>query len=148
MRQLLYVSHVCRDFAPAALDRILSVSRANNAMNGITGLLLHIPGGFLHMLEGEERTLRELYARISTDRRHREPRLLLDREVDGRAFPGWSLGFERPAPDDPETAGMFGVAQEAVHGRLSPQAGRVVALMLEIFYRVQREDHLRLADAS
>lgn len=148
MRQLLYVSHVCRDFPPASLDRILAVSRANNAMTGITGLLLHISGGFLHMLEGEERTLRELYARIGADRRHRDLHLLLDREAGGRSFPGWSLGFERPAPDDPETAGMFGVVREAVHGRLAPRAGKVVAVMLETFYRVQREDHLRLADAS
>ncbi|MFO1249048.1 MAG: BLUF domain-containing protein [Alphaproteobacteria bacterium] len=37
-------------------------SRANNALLGITGLLLHIDGGFLQMLEGEERSVRELYA--------------------------------------------------------------------------------------
>jgi hypothetical protein len=145
MRQLLYVSQVCRDFAPASLDRILTVSRANNAMNGVTGLLLHIEGGFLQILEGDERVLRELYARIGTDRRHRHQRLLLDREVERRTFTGWGLGFERPALDDPETAGMFGVTREAIHGRLSPQAGKVVAVMLETFYRVQREDVLRLA---
>lgn len=148
MRQLLYVSQVCRDFAPASLDRILTVSRANNAMNGVSGLLLHIEGGFLQILEGDERVVRELYARIGTDRRHRHLRLLLDREVEKRTFNGWSLGFERPSPDDPETAGMFGVTREAIHGRLSQQAGKVVAVMLETFYRVQREDDLRLAEAS
>ena len=146
MRQLLYVSHACRDLAPAALDHILAASRAGNATNGITGLLLHIEGGFLQILEGEERALRELYARIGNDRRHRAPRLLLDRDVRKRAFAGWSLGFERPSPDDPETAGMFGVTREAIQDRLSPRAGKVVATMLETFYRVQREDDLRLAE--
>jgi hypothetical protein len=148
MRQLLYVSRPALDLTPLALDHILAVSRANNALNGVTGLLLHVEGGFLQMLEGDERALRELYIRIGSDRRHRGMRLLLDREVDRPTFTGWSLGFERPSLDDPETAGMLGVVREAVHGRLSPQAGRVVAVMLETFYRVQREDRLRLVQAS
>jgi hypothetical protein len=74
MRQLLYVSNAARDIAPRALDAILSASRANNVLLGITGLLLHIDGGFLQILEGDERAVRELYARIAADRRHREPR--------------------------------------------------------------------------
>ena len=80
-----------------------------------------------------------LYARIATDRRHSDVRLLLDRE-NARAFPGWDMAFERPAPDEPETAGMFGVAREAIEGRMSPTAGKVVALMLQTFYRVQHSD--------
>lgn len=147
MRQLLYVSSTPRDLSPAALNDILAASRANNALLGVTGLLIHIDGGFLQILEGEERAVRELYVRICTDRRHSEVRMLLDREVAARAFTGWSMGFERPSLDDPESAGMFGVSSEAILGRLSPQAGRVVAIMLETFYRVQRSDDLRLADA-
>jgi hypothetical protein len=144
MRQLLYVSNTSRDVAPAELDAILAVSRTNNAALDVTGLLLFIDGGFLQILEGEERTIRELYARIAADRRHWETRLMLDRESP-RAFTGWSMGFERPSADDPETAGMFGITREAIEGRLSPGAGRVIAIMLETFYRVQRGDELRLA---
>jgi hypothetical protein len=43
---------------------------------------------------------------------------------------------------------MFGVTRETIHGRLSPAAGRIVALMLETFYRAQRNDGLRLTKAS
>ncbi len=143
MRQLLYVSTCSRDLTPGALDDILAAARANNALLGITGLLLHIDGGFLQILEGDERAVRELYGRIAADRRHGSQRLMLDREIAGRVFSGWSMGFERPASDDPETAGMFGVTQEAIWGRLSPTAGKVVAMMLETFYRVQRGDELR-----
>jgi hypothetical protein len=148
MRQLLYVSNASRDIAPRALDGILSASRANNTLLGITGLLLHIDGGFLQILEGDERAVRELYARVAADRRHWEPRILLDREIPAPAFAGWSMGFERPCMNDPETAGMFGVTRETIHGRLSPAAGRIVALMLETFYRVQCDDGLRLHKAS
>jgi len=65
---------------------------------------------------------------------------MLDREVPVRAFPEWSMGFERPSMDDPETAGMFGVAREAINGRLSPGTGRIVAMMLQTFYAVQHSD--------
>jgi len=50
------------------------------------------------------------------------------------------MAFERPSPDEPETAGMYGVAREAILGHLSPTAGKVVALMLQTFYRVQQSD--------
>jgi hypothetical protein len=140
MRQLLYVSNTLSDLAPAALDNILTASRRNNALLGITGLLLYIDGGFLQMLEGEERALRELHGRICADRRHWDLRLMLDRESGARAFPGWSMGFERPCMDDPESAGMFGVARSAIQDQLSPKTGRIVAMMLQTFYRVQHSD--------
>jgi Sensors of blue-light using FAD len=139
MRQLLYVSHSFADICPVALDDILTASRRNNVLMGITGLLIFVDGGFLQVLEGDERPLRELYARIATDRRHRDPRLMLDREVPVRAFGEWNMGFERPGMEDPETAGMFGVARSAIHDRLSPGTGRIVAMMLETFYRVQQD---------
>ena len=72
----------------------------------------------------------------------------MDREIESRAFTGWAMGFERPRADDPETAGMFGVTREAIFSRLSPAAGRVIAVMLERSYRVQRSDDLRLAEAK
>ena len=140
MRQLLYVSSTLPDLTPAVLDAILTASRRNNAMMGITGLLLYIDGGFLQMLEGDERPLRELHTRISADRRHWDLRLMLDREVGARAFPGWSMGFERPCMDDPETAGMFGVARSAIQDHLAPNTGRIVAMLLQTFYHVQHSD--------
>jgi hypothetical protein len=140
MRQLLYVSNTIEDIRPGDLDDILTASRRNNDLLGITGLLVFIDGGFLQMLEGEERSVRELYSRIATDRRHANPRLMLDREVPVRAFPAWSMGFERPCMDDPETAGMFGVARSAIHDRLAPGTGRIVAMMLQTFYCVQHSD--------
>jgi hypothetical protein len=140
MRQLLYVSNTAQHVGVGELDDILTASRHNNALMGITGLLLFIDGGFLQMLEGEERAVRELYGRIAADPRHINPQLMLDREVPVRAFPEWSMGFERPSMDDPETAGMFGVAREAINGRLSPGTGRIVAMMLQTFYAVQHSD--------
>jgi hypothetical protein len=140
MRQLLYVSHTDRQLSAGELDDILVTARANNALLGITGLLLHIDGGFLQMLEGEERAVRDVYNRIAADRRHADPHLMLDREIPVRVFADWSMGFECPDLNDPETAGMFGVVRSAVHDKLSPGTGRIVAMMLQTFYRVQNSD--------
>jgi len=55
----------CKRYRPGDLDDILTASRRNNALMGISGLLLFIDGGFLQMLEGEERAVRELYTRVA-----------------------------------------------------------------------------------
>jgi Sensors of blue-light using FAD len=145
MRQLLYVSDTA-ELSTAELDAIVTVARRNNQMLGLTGLLIHGDGGFLQLLEGDERAVRDTYGRICADTRHRDPRLLLDRESP-RGFAGWSMGFEQVQENDPETAGLFGVMREARANRLSPGAGRIIAMMLETFYRVRRDDALDLAKA-
>ena len=45
MRQLLYVSNTTQEIGLSDLDNVLTASRRNNAMMGITGLLLFIDGG-------------------------------------------------------------------------------------------------------
>jgi hypothetical protein len=138
MRQLVYASNAS-DLAADELDAIVTVARRNNQMLGLTGLLIHGDGGFLQLLEGEERAVRDTYGRICTDTRHQGPRLLLDRESP-RGFAGWSMGFEQVQENDPETAGLFGVMREARASRLSPGAGRIIVMMLETFYKVRRLD--------
>ena len=54
------------------LGDILAVSRANNVLLGITGFLIYIDGGFLQILEGDERAVRELFMHTCNDRRHWE----------------------------------------------------------------------------
>jgi hypothetical protein len=137
MHQFLYVSNCSQAIPASDLDDILVASRKNNIAREITGMLLYIDGGFLQILEGTKQTLDEVYARIAADKRHFNPRLLLDRNVPARCFVGWSMGFEHLRGRDGEIQGMFGITSEAIAGRLSPGAGRVVATMLETFYRVQ-----------
>jgi hypothetical protein len=140
MRQLLYVSNAS-ELGAGDLDAIVTVARRNNQLLDLTGLLVHGDGGFLQLLEGEERAVRDIYGRICADNRHQGPRLLLDRESP-RGFAGWSMGFEQVAEKDSETAGLFGVMREARANRLSPGAGRIIVMMLETFYKVRRDDGL------
>ncbi len=144
MRQLLYVSNTDRGLSPDVIDDILEVSRRNNRLLYLTGILLYIDGGFLQVLEGEESAVRDTYLRISNDKRHWGAKLLLDRQSP-RAFVGWNMGFEHARPYDPDTANLFAITREALESRITPEAGTVVLTMLETFYRVQRGENLKLA---
>src|SRR6185312_3124321 len=89
MHQLLYVSQAARNIPASDLDDILAAGRANNLARGLSGVLIHIDGGFLQILEGERDAVMQTYGRIAGDRRHAHPRVLVDRTVPHRSFPDW-----------------------------------------------------------
>ena len=68
--------------------------REKNLRLHITGLLLYRQGEFMQALEGEEATVRALFATIRKDRRHERIHLLTTVAVPRRQFPRWSMGFK------------------------------------------------------
>jgi Sensors of blue-light using FAD len=73
------------------LGEIFSVARSANKKLGVTGALLINDDQFVQTLEGPEPTVRELYAKISKDRRHEHVELLESGEVAGRVFGKWAM---------------------------------------------------------
>lgn len=136
MRQLLYVSNTTPTVTVAELDEILASSRRNNSASSITGMLLFLDGGFLQVLEGEESVVRQTYARISADPRHWNIKVLFDRDAP-RAFKDWSMGFKHLKNRDAANADIFDITQKAILGRLGPDAGPEVFLMIKAFCDVQ-----------
>jgi len=132
MRQLLYASNTSRDFTDAMLHDVLAASRRNNSACGITGILLYVSGGFMQVLEGEAQAVQATFARICADKRHWNTTVLLDREAP-RAFAEWSMGFERPTRDQ---EGIFALTQDAIAGKLNPDASAEIPAMLRTFYRI------------
>jgi len=65
---------------------------ANKAV-GVTGMLLYQDGNFMQVLEGNEHSVRGVYAKIERDPRHRGLITLLQGEIEDRQFPTWSMGF-------------------------------------------------------
>jgi len=126
-----FMSQYRAQYLRGDLDDILTQSRRNNAMLGITGLLLSIDGGFCRSGR-RERAVRELYNARRHRSRHANPHLMLDREVPVRAFPN-EHGVREALHDDPETAGMFGVAREAINAGCHGH-GPHRAMMLQTFY--------------
>ena len=106
---------------------MLERSRENSTRLGITGMLLYKGGNLMQVLEGDEATVRALYARIEADTRHKGLIVLMEGRRDSREFPDWSMAFRdldaaetqaAPGYDEflntPLTAAAFGAESVAV----------------------------------
>ena len=73
------------------LGEIFSVARSSNKKLGVTGALLITDDQFVQTLEGPEPAVRDLYVKISKDRRHEHIELLESGDVPGRVFGRWAM---------------------------------------------------------
>ena len=89
MRRLIYASHWAegvREEAHHVLQAIVSRAIANNRQVDVTGFLISHNGVFLQVLEGPERAVAELFARVAGDKRHTGLKVLSDEDGVDRAF--------------------------------------------------------------
>ena len=92
LKRLIYGSRAV-DANSTNLRAILTASRTGNPKAGITGALCLLDGVYMQYLEGDERVVEALYARIEIDPRHRAP-VVLDRTfIAVREFPEWSMAL-------------------------------------------------------
>jgi hypothetical protein len=108
MKYLIYVSQASHPMNSDELGEILEYSRERNDREGITGLLIYRfrpderRGNFVQLLEGEAAAVETVWQRIAADRRHHTKIVLEEGEIEGRAFPEWSMGFRNVAEADLE----------------------------------------------
>ncbi len=93
LHQMVYVSSALRLFEPDELAALLRKSRANNARDGITGMLLYHGGTFMQAFEGPADATERLRLRIEADARHRDILELYHGPVEQRHFAEWTMGF-------------------------------------------------------
>jgi hypothetical protein len=131
---MIQVSYVSRASAPLSNEQLLSLlvqSRGNNAVAGITGMLLYGNATFLQVLEGEAEVVDALVERIGRDPRHDGVKVIGRKDVPARQYADWSMCFERVTPQGlGEIDGLrdFG-AQDFTFETLSRDATVVEALM-------------------
>lgn len=75
------------------ISRLLAFSRASNARKGITGALLLAGSTFFQLLEGPDVDVRETFARIQGDSRHKNLRVIDERTDSERLMPNDWLFF-------------------------------------------------------
>lgn len=92
--QLLYGSTATVSFGKPELLELLNKSRTNNTKVDVTGLLLFKDGQFMQVLEGDEPVVTSLYQRIAQDPRHTGSMVFLQRPIEQRDFPNWSMAFK------------------------------------------------------
>lgn len=131
---LMYASAARGGLDPRAIDRILEVSRRNNATYGITGVLLMVDLHFLQVLEGPPDAVRTTFAKIAQDPRHGSVLKLMERPVGHRCFGDWEMGWERltidrAVPNKPD--GIF----DLTYGALLSKAAAALPPEVNVFLR-------------
>ncbi|MFZ2168413.1 MAG: phosphate-starvation-inducible PsiE family protein [Methylococcaceae bacterium] len=95
MIRLTYASTATKEYGSEELLKLLKECRTNNGAKNITGILLFANGTFFQVLEGDEATVNNLYAIIEKDKRHKDCTIIDKQKITERAFPYWSMGFEK-----------------------------------------------------
>ncbi len=93
--RLVYLSRPKGAFADEDLDEIEEKSVNNNSERDVTGLLIVNGDKVLQILEGPEKEVRELYAKIEADDRHEVVKLLDPVEDDIRYLMTWNMVVRR-----------------------------------------------------
>lgn len=114
MQRLIYISTVRDRLKPAELDGILLASRRNNAIVGVTGLLVAGGQRFLQALEGPGDAVQSVFQRIERDSRHFAIVTLSKKPIQDRTFPNWSMGFQRGAADADDHGALKNVVERLV----------------------------------
>ncbi len=73
--------------------RILLASRRNNVRSKLVGGLYYGDNRFFQYLEGEEQAVKDTFARILKDARHRNVVTLIEEPLSGHTFTNWSMKY-------------------------------------------------------
>ncbi|WP_174279586.1 BLUF domain-containing protein [Sphingomonas bacterium] len=93
MRQIIYQSVATTRDASEEAPEILRGARPFNGLNGVTGLLCASDGKFLQVLEGPDESVDIAMARILKDPRHHRIEILVNEEIEERAFGDWTMAY-------------------------------------------------------
>lgn len=99
LRRIVYTSQASEQFSKRNLLDLLHEARAFNAIDNISGVLMHRNGYFLQVIEGESEVVEELFTRLLRDPRHKEIKKILDAPVASCLFSSWAMGcadFDEP----------------------------------------------------
>lgn len=115
----------------AALGELFSEARSNNKKQQVTGALLISDGWFVQTLEGDERVVRALYARIEADTRHDDLQVLETGVVPGRVFARWAMARVAAdgEPDIPLIAHQDGISPAAPRGETTEEQEGILKIM-------------------
>ena len=132
--RLIYRSRnrILPDRRKAELGDLFSKARSNNKKRDITGALLISGDWFAQTLEGDEETVRAVFATIERDRRHEHVSILAEQRVPVRLFSKWAMARVSAdgGPDIPLIAHTDGISPAASRGT-TPEQDSVLTVMRE-----------------
>jgi FAD-dependent sensor of blue light len=93
LRQLAFASRARLGLRASETSDLIATSRANNARDDVTGVLLYTGDSFLAIVEGRDAAIAALWRRLVIDDRHRSIVSLFDLAERDRSFQGWRAGY-------------------------------------------------------
>lgn len=94
MYRVVYISAVTGEFTESMIDDILKVSREQNKIHNITGMLLLNNYQFIQYIEGDEKDIKQLVNNLKKDTRHTDFIILQEGNIDKRLFADWNMLFK------------------------------------------------------
>lgn len=98
--QIVYLSEAVSDFGELDLVKLVNHAFTKNRDHNITGVMYYRDGRFIQCLEGADRDVIGLYAKILEDPRHTKIVTAVVKPIDKRMFPDWSMGLVNGLPDE------------------------------------------------
>lgn len=128
LHMIAYVSEVAIPEAQidTALDDIVKTAKRENKERHITGVLFHVEGKFLQVIEGREEDLRQLMENIANDPRHKSVQYIIDDEVHTRGFSKWNMDVFRLGKGKAFDAETFKELTEEFKKSLLPRSDMLV----------------------
>lgn len=93
LRQILYLSRNTNSLNAQDIRQILAQAQMTNRKHDITGALAYTGVHFVQVLEGWAADVQPLVARIASDPRHKNMRVIDDHAITTRLFSRWSMGY-------------------------------------------------------
>ena len=88
-----YVSTAHKDLQEQEVDDIMNKTNKFNKAQNISGILLYNERNFFQLLEGEKKTVEDLYAKIIKDSRHDNIIKFLDKKASKPPYDGYLTDF-------------------------------------------------------
>ena len=132
MHRIIYFSSATHLLTDNELQLLLEKSRLKNSQNDITGVLIHIDGDVIQVLEGEKEKIQNLYELIKLDPRHSTIIKVFDNEVPSRMFENWSMGFSQESIENVRKNNNFSSLSMS---ELKENKGNIVTVFLETFIK-------------
>ncbi|MDE5416932.1 BLUF domain-containing protein [Labilibaculum sp. DW002] len=133
---IVYLSVSKQELSEKELADFLSVIRAKNKKLQVSGLLLYNEGMFIQVVEGEKKTVQNLFQNVKNDSRHSNIVKLLEEDIAKRSFPDWSMGFKIISNKETENIpGFSDLLKEEISSEPMPGIAEQVVILLNSFRR-------------
>lgn len=95
LHRIIYFSAAENHITETELQEILEKAKRNNELKKISGILFHIDGNIIQILEGFKENVIELFEKIKTDNRHKNVIKVIEDDIENRQFNNWNMSYNK-----------------------------------------------------